>query len=101
MAMPFGKYKGTALTELPQQYLDWILSGEFEGLRGPLRAKLEDEQRRRQGVGPSEQESVVSTETRQQQTVADFDEMKVRRIVRQELGSLFKRLGVALETGKG
>jgi hypothetical protein len=44
--MPWGKHKGTSLTDLPDGYLGWLLS-KCEGLDPVLKARLEAEVRRR------------------------------------------------------
>ncbi len=53
--MPFGKYKGLSLRELPDDYLFWLL--ELPTLSPPLRHALEQEEDRRQpaaaSAGPS------------------------------------------------
>jgi hypothetical protein len=43
--MPFGKHKGTLLSALPDDYLDWIATRD--DLRDPLRAALAHERRLR------------------------------------------------------
>ena len=43
--MPFGKHKGVAITELPDNYLDWLLTSCE--LKGSLRTSLEAEFERR------------------------------------------------------
>jgi Putative quorum-sensing-regulated virulence factor len=40
-SMPFGKFKDTPLAEIPDDYLEWLLSCEW--LRDPLRSKVEAE----------------------------------------------------------
>jgi hypothetical protein len=47
--MPFGKYKGRLLRELPDQYLEWLSA--LNDLRPPLRQRIVDEQRRRKFEG--------------------------------------------------
>ncbi len=44
--MPFGKYRGWPLDELPDTYLDWLAS--LDNLREPLRSAVYREQDRRQ-----------------------------------------------------
>jgi uncharacterized protein (DUF3820 family) len=39
--MPFGKFKDYPLAEIPDDYLEWLLSCEW--LRDPLRSKVEQE----------------------------------------------------------
>jgi hypothetical protein len=41
ITMPFGKYRGCFISELPLEYLDWLLDQEF--IRNPLRSTLERE----------------------------------------------------------
>jgi len=41
MNMPFGRHKGTALAELPFDYLRWLVS--LDDLREPLRSAVLDE----------------------------------------------------------
>jgi hypothetical protein len=45
--MPFGKYRGTSLSELPDEYLDWLHG--LNDLREPLRAAVDQEWRWRFG----------------------------------------------------
>jgi hypothetical protein len=44
--MPFGKFKGQRISELPDNYFGWLLS-LGEDLRDPLRSAVEREYRRR------------------------------------------------------
>ena len=44
--MPFGKYRGCLLSELPADYIDWGLN-EMKGLKPSMRALLLQEQRTR------------------------------------------------------
>jgi hypothetical protein len=46
MDMPFGRYKGRDVRELPDGYLRWLI--DLEDLYGPLRDAVEDEWQRRQ-----------------------------------------------------
>lgn len=39
--MPFGKYKGDNLCELPEDYIEWLMG--WDGLREPLRSALKRE----------------------------------------------------------
>ena len=39
--MPFGKFKGQAIEDLPDWYLDWCLEQEF--IKDPLRSEIETE----------------------------------------------------------
>lgn len=41
MRMPFGKYEGDRLCELPEDYIEWLLG--WKGLREPLRSELKRE----------------------------------------------------------
>ena len=41
ITMPFGKYRVCFISELPLEYLDWLLDQEF--VREPLRSILERE----------------------------------------------------------
>ena len=43
--MPFGRYKGALLSEIPDQYFNWLCGLD---LRAPLREAVEVEQRRRE-----------------------------------------------------
>jgi hypothetical protein len=47
--MPFGKHKGMLLTELPDQYVAWLLTPPVE-LREPLKQFVIEEDVRRQRV---------------------------------------------------
>lgn len=44
--MPFGKHKGIPIAELPDDYLDWLLT-TYAPLKGNLRRVLEEEFERR------------------------------------------------------
>jgi hypothetical protein len=44
--MPFGRYRGELLKNLPFTYLEWLMS--LDDLRQPLRSHLEEEYRRRE-----------------------------------------------------
>jgi hypothetical protein len=39
--MPWGKFKGCRIDEIPVSYLQWIMSGSTAGLRPWLRAEIE------------------------------------------------------------
>jgi hypothetical protein len=41
--MPFGKYKGTRVSDLPDSYLEWLLA--LDDLREPLKSAVESEYR--------------------------------------------------------
>jgi hypothetical protein len=45
ITMPFGKYRGTFISKLPLEYLDWLLDQDFVG--EPLRSTLQREFDRR------------------------------------------------------
>jgi hypothetical protein len=45
MSMPFGRHKGTKISELPDDYLQWLLSID---LRQPLKSAVENEYRERE-----------------------------------------------------
>ena len=47
--MPFGKYIGWRISDLPAEYFDWLLTIE---LRDPLRTAVFEDARRRQHSGP-------------------------------------------------
>lgn len=49
MTMPFGKYRGWRLADLPSDYVVWLLGLE---LREPLRSAVEAERRRRDRPRP-------------------------------------------------
>jgi hypothetical protein len=51
MKMPFGKFRGVLIEELPADYLDWLHS--LDNLHERLRNAVESEWRHRQGEGPS------------------------------------------------
>lgn len=46
MRMPFGKFKGLELADLPDEYLDWLMG--LVDLRDPLRMGVEQEAQRRE-----------------------------------------------------
>lgn len=50
--MPFGKFRGSPLSELPDGYLEWL--GSLDNLREPLRSGVHAELRRRQAVPADE-----------------------------------------------
>ena len=43
--MPFGKFKGSAITDLPDWYVDWCLNQDF--IKGKLRDEIEKEHKAR------------------------------------------------------
>jgi hypothetical protein len=45
LSMPFGKHKGTKISELPDDYLQWLLSLD---LREPLKSAVENEYQERE-----------------------------------------------------
>jgi hypothetical protein len=45
ITMPFGKYCGTPIDEIPFEYIEWLIDQDF--LRQPLRSALEREFERR------------------------------------------------------
>src|SRR5436309_1103576 len=45
--MPFGQYRGRLLSEIPEDYLDWLAS--LSNLREPLRSRVRREHERRFG----------------------------------------------------
>jgi hypothetical protein len=50
--MPFGKYKGRPLNEVPMDYLRWLVR-ECSGLHSTLRQAVRQEIARRRGKSPS------------------------------------------------
>ena len=48
-SMPFGKFKGTRLADVPLDYLEWLAGRE---LREPLCSAVREELRRRGGSSP-------------------------------------------------
>lgn len=50
MEMPFGKYKGMNILDVPLEYLKWLEEQSF--VRGPLRKELQFEINRRVGDTP-------------------------------------------------
>jgi putative quorum-sensing-regulated virulence factor len=48
--MPFGKYKGEKIEDLPTDYIEWCLS-EIESLSPSLQAEMEAQLEARQGHG--------------------------------------------------
>ena len=44
--MPFGRYRGVSLADIPTDYLQWLVS--LADLRRPLRANIRDELHRRE-----------------------------------------------------
>lgn len=55
MKMPFGKYKGTALEDIPTDYIQWCLE-KLEDLRPELKEELENQLLLRKGGGVVRQE---------------------------------------------
>jgi hypothetical protein len=60
VTMPFGKYNGRPLTELPDQYLAWLLTPPVI-LREPLRQFVLDEASRRDRVRAAERAAALVT----------------------------------------
>jgi hypothetical protein len=59
--MPFGKYKGTPLTEIDGGYLHWLAS-KLDEWHPPLREAIEAERARRKGApAPSSQSALAET----------------------------------------
>jgi len=56
--MPFGKHKGLPLTELPDDYLDWLLQNVE--MRPPLQHAIHTEVERRRGPGRAAVAPVVA-----------------------------------------
>lgn len=50
MKMPFGKYKGVELADIPADYIDWLL-GNIDDLREPLKGELEKQSKFLRGEG--------------------------------------------------
>jgi hypothetical protein len=55
--MPFGKYRGLDVEDLPDTYLEWLRS--LDDLRGPLRGAVNDEWRARQWETHSRDDAVA------------------------------------------
>jgi hypothetical protein len=60
MPMPFGKFKGTQLDELPAYYVVWL--SRLPDLRDPLRAAVVEELGRRVLLSPTVREPAVPAE---------------------------------------
>jgi hypothetical protein len=60
MVMPFGRYRGTALEDLPAHYVVWL--SRLENLRDPLRARVVADLGRRV-LSPPVQEVPITTTT--------------------------------------
>ena len=60
VTMPFGKYAGMPLTELPDQYVAWLLNLGTD-LREPLRQFVIDENMRRERVRHAERARALVT----------------------------------------
>ena len=58
VTMPFGKFAGVALTELPDQYVAWLLN--LPDLREPLRQFVIEESIRRDRVRNAERAAALS-----------------------------------------
>lgn len=50
MNMPFGKYKGQSLEDLPTSYIQWLLENA-NGLTWKLTEELENQLKMREGIG--------------------------------------------------
>jgi len=57
--MPFGKYEGYALEELPDDYFDWL--AKLDNLRPPLKQKIAAEAERRERVRDAERTARLAT----------------------------------------
>ena len=65
LVMPFGKYKGTAITELKLSYVNWLLT--LDNLKSDLRLSLEAlvaERKRRQAFAIGMQSSHIPLHVR-------------------------------------
>jgi hypothetical protein len=51
MRMPFGKFRGLSISDLPDDYLDWL--HDLDDLGGPLRWAVDSEWRYRQSADES------------------------------------------------
>jgi Putative quorum-sensing-regulated virulence factor len=60
VTMPFGKYAGQLLTDLPDQYVAWLLTPPME-LREPLRQYVLDEASRRDRVREAQRAAALVT----------------------------------------
>jgi hypothetical protein len=60
VTMPFGKYKGVILEDLPDQYLAWLLSATIE-LREPLLGFVRNEAFRRDRIREAERAAALIT----------------------------------------
>jgi Putative quorum-sensing-regulated virulence factor len=60
VTIPFGKYNGKLLTDLPDQYIAWLLSPGVE-LREPLRQSVVGEASRRERVREAERAAALVT----------------------------------------
>ena len=57
--LPFGKYRGLRVSEVPTQYLDWCLR-EVKSLEGYLRGAMRSELARRNAYRPPPDEPRAS-----------------------------------------
>jgi hypothetical protein len=55
--IPFGKYRGRPLAELPDAYLRWLAG--LPDLREPLRSAVDREAQRRRHTGPSRSRAML------------------------------------------
>lgn len=53
MKMPFGKYKGQALEDLPGDYLTWCLENLDDARNGPLLEEMQNQLALKRGEGVS------------------------------------------------
>jgi len=62
MLMPFGKHKGTAVEDLPLDYIEWVL-GNVGNLRDDLREEIEAQVTMKKGGGVVRKEGKISGTT--------------------------------------
>src|SRR5262245_12399497 len=88
--MPFGKGKGTPLTQMDGSYIEWALAN-LE-LKGPLRGALEAEMQRRADGGEGDEAPPPASDGG-----PVTGDARIRQIVQQELASLFRRAAATME----